>query len=109
MMFAGPTNRYEALTVKNFLFGIIVGATGALWYTRSRGRNDIDRQFGQMQERANAVLIESRRILEETRQELSSALESGRQTLQQRGDRGRDPLAGGTASIVPGESIPPTP
>lgn len=95
--------------MKNFLFGIIVGATGALWYTRTRGRGDIDRQFGQMQERANAVLNESRRILEETRQELTSALESGRQTLQQRSERGRGPLSGEAESIVPGETIPPTP
>jgi ABC-type transporter Mla subunit MlaD len=53
------------------------------------GQVDIDRQFGQMQERANAVLNESRRILEETRRELSSALESGRQTIQQRAERSR--------------------
>ena len=94
--------------MKSFLVGVIVGASGVLWYTRSRGHGDIDRQFGQMQERANAVLIESRRILEETRQELNSALESGRQTLQQRSDRSRGPLATDTGTTTTGESIPPT-
>lgn len=94
--------------MRNFLFGVVVGTAGVLWFTRSRSRGDIDRQFGQMQERANAVLNESRRILEETRQELTSALESGRQTLQQRAERGRGPVAGETESIVPGETIPPT-
>jgi hypothetical protein len=91
--------------MRNFMFGVIVGASGALWYTQMRGQVDVDRQFGQMQERANAVLNESRRILEETRRELASALESGRQTIQQRADRGRGALFGESAS---GETLPPT-
>lgn len=94
--------------MKSFLFGVVVGATGALWYSRVGGRDDIDRQFGQMQERANAVLNESRRILEETRRELNSALESGRLSLQQRGEYVRAPLSGETESVVPGETMPPT-
>jgi hypothetical protein len=97
------------MSMKNFLFGVIVGATGALWYSQLRGRDDLDRQFGQMQERANAVLNESRRILEETRQELTSALETGRQTWQQRTDRGRGSHADDPEASGPGEAIPPTP
>jgi hypothetical protein len=93
--------------MKNFLLGVIVGASGALWYTQSRGRVDIDRQFGQMQDRANAVLNESRRILEETRRELSSALESGRQTVQQRTERVRGPSAVEPGTTTPGEGTPP--
>ena len=97
--------------MKHFLFGVVVGAAGALWYARTRDRDDLDRQFGQMQERANAVLIESRRILEETRQELSAALETGRQTWQQRAERGRGPRADDAESSGSnsGENIPPTP
>jgi hypothetical protein len=97
------------LTVKNFFFGVVVGAAGALWYTRGRDRVDLDRQFGQMQERANAVLIESRRILEETRQELSAALETGRQTWQQRSERGRGSRPDEGEPTGSGETIPPTP
>ncbi|HLZ09833.1 MAG TPA: hypothetical protein VKT80_14680 [Chloroflexota bacterium] len=84
--------------MRNFLLGVVIGASGAIWYTQTRGQVDVDRQFGQMQERANAVLNESRRILEETRRELSSALESGRQTIQQRTERGRGASFGESAS-----------
>jgi hypothetical protein len=94
--------------VKNFLLGVVVGAVGALWYAQTKGRIDIDRQFGQMQERANAVLTESRRILEETRQELASALESGRQSVQQKTERLRNPSAGETGSTGASEPNPPT-
>jgi hypothetical protein len=73
--------------MKSFLLGVVVGAAGALWYTQTTGRLELDRQFAQMQERANQVLNESRRILEETRQELASALEAGRHTVQQRAVR----------------------
>ena len=92
--------------MRNFLLGVVVGASGAIWYTQTRGQVDIDRQFGQKQERANAVLNESRRILEETRRELSSALESGRQTIQQRAERGRGISFGESAST--GETHPAT-
>jgi hypothetical protein len=74
------------LTVKNFFLGVVVGAAGALWFTQTRGRISVDQQFGQMQERANQVLNESRRILQETRQELGAALQAGRQTVQQTSD-----------------------
>lgn len=93
--------------MKNFLLGVVVGAVGALWYTQTKGRIDVDRQFGQMQERANAVLNESRRILEETRQELASALESGRQSVQQRTERLRNPASGETGTTGTSEQNPP--
>ncbi len=70
-----------------FLAGFLLGVVATLWYSRSRGELHIDQRFGEMQERANAVLTESRRILEETRKELSSALEAGRQSVQQTTDK----------------------
>lgn len=85
--------------MKNFILGVLVGAAGAFWYTQTRGQLDIDQRFGQMQERANAVLNESRRILEETRRELTSAFDAGRQTVQQRAEKLRHPE-------TPGESGP---
>lgn len=69
--------------MKNFLLGVVVGAAGTLWFTQTRGRVDLDRQFAQMQERANQVLNESRRILEETRQELTAAFQAGKHTVQE--------------------------
>jgi hypothetical protein len=93
--------------MKNFLLGVVVGASAALWYSQTRGRLEIDRQFGQMQDRANAVLNESRRILEETRRELSAALEAGRQSFQ-RVERPRNPWSGETSSSESGETTPPT-
>lgn len=93
--------------MRNFLFGVLVGAMGAFWFTQMKGRIDVDRQFGQMQERANAVLNESRRILEETRQELASALESGRQSVQQKTERLRNPAAGETGTTGTSEPNQP--
>jgi hypothetical protein len=89
--------------MRTFLLGVVVGASAALWYTQTRGRLEIDRQFSQMQDRANAVLNESRRILEETRRELTSALEAGRQSFQ-RVERPRNPTSGEAGSS---ETIPP--
>ncbi len=94
--------------MKGLLVGVIVGAAGAMWLSQARGRVDLDRQFGQMQERANAILLESRRILEETRRELSSALESGRQTVQQRTDRVHGTSVTDAGTIETGEPAPPT-
>ena len=50
--------------MRGFFLGVIVGALGTLWYTRRAGELQIARRFGEMQEKANAVLMESRRILE---------------------------------------------
>jgi hypothetical protein len=94
--------------MRNFLLGVIVGAVGATWYSQTRGQLDIDRQFAQMQERANAVLTESRRILEETRQELAAALEAGRHSVQQTTERIRNQPTAGEAGPATGESTPPT-
>lgn len=77
--------------MKGFLLGVIVGAIGTLWYTQRNGELEINQRFGEMQDKANAVLNESRRILEETRQELASALEAGKNTVQQRTERLRRP------------------
>ena len=92
--------------MKNFLLGVLVGATAALWYAQTKGQLDIDHRFAQMQDRANAVLNESRRILEETRRELTSAFEAGRQTVQQRTERLR--RGEGTGEPGTGEFNPPT-
>src|SRR4051812_6588738 len=71
------------------LVGITFGAVAAYLYLRSRGQAKMDERFSEMQDKANAVLGESRRILEETRQELVSALETGKQTVQSQTDRFR--------------------
>ena len=91
--------------MKNFLLGVMVGAAAALWYAQTKGQVDIDQRFMQMQDRANAVLNESRRILEETRRELTTAFEAGRHTVQQRTERFRH--GEGTGEVGPGEGNPP--
>jgi hypothetical protein len=82
--------------MRNFLLGVIVGALGTYWYTQRSGQLEINRRFSEMQERANAVLNESRRILEETRQELASAFEAGKTTVQQKAERLRRPPSEGS-------------
>ena len=85
--------------MKGFLLGVIVGALGTLWYVQRHGELEINQRFGEMQDKANAVLTESRRILEETRQELAAALEAGKNTVQQKTERLRRPSSeGGEAS-----------
>lgn len=88
--------------MRGFLLGVIVGAAGTLWYTQRRGQLEVNRRFGEMQERANAILTESRRILEETRQELASALEAGKHTVQQRAQQLR------RSTPETGETTPPS-
>lgn len=96
--------------MKGFLLGVIVGAVGALWYTQRNGQVQINQRFGEMQEKANAVLNESRRILEETRQELAAALEAGKNTVQQKAERLRRSASEGSETGQGGESEhnPPT-
>jgi len=91
--------------MKGFLLGVIVGAIGTLWYTQRTGELEINQRFGEMQDKANAVLNESRRILEETRQELASALEAGKNTVQQKAERLRRPSgeAGETGHSIENE------
>jgi hypothetical protein len=95
--------------MRNFLFGVIVGVVGTLWYTQRSGQFEINRRFGEMQEKANAVLNESRRILEETRQELASALEAGKATVQQKTERLRRPSTEGGEAGPTAESEPNQP
>ncbi len=70
-----------------FVLGVIVGALAASWLQRAQNQELVERRLGEMQERANAVLVESRRILEETRRELSAALEAGRKSVESRAER----------------------
>ena len=79
-----------------FLLGFVLGALVATWYQQTQGELDIDRRFAEMQERANAVLNESRRILEETRRELQSAFEAGKRSVEQKAERLRH------AAVEPG-------
>lgn len=92
--------------MRNFLVGVVVGAAGALWLTQTHGRIGLDRQFGQMQERANQVLNESRRILEETRQELTAAFQAGKHTVQ---DTTGFPRSSDEASSSSADNPPQTP
>ncbi|HLH74257.1 MAG TPA: hypothetical protein VKX96_13295 [Chloroflexota bacterium] len=94
--------------MRGFLLGLLTGIVGTLWYTQTRGQLEVNRHFGEMQERANAILNESRRILEETRQELGSALQAGRQTVQQQTERLRH-AGTGTAESNPPEGTEQTP
>lgn len=94
--------------MRNFLLGLFAGIIGTLWYSQTRGQVEINRHFGEMQDRANAILNESRRILEETRQELGSAFQAGRQTVQQQTERLRHPVPGEPGTAEGSEPTPPS-
>ncbi|MBI2940106.1 MAG: hypothetical protein HYY04_06660 [Chloroflexi bacterium] len=87
-----------------FIAGFIVGALAATWYQQNQAELDVDRRFAEMQDRANAVLNESRRILEETRRELASALEAGRVSIQSKAERLRQSAE--TGESQPGGETP---
>ena len=70
-----------------FLLGVIVGAAGFSLLRRSYGEEMVNARLAEVQEKASSVLAESRRILEETRHELSSALDSGRKSLEAKSER----------------------
>jgi hypothetical protein len=72
-----------------FLMGVIVGAATAVWIERARDRGEVDRRLFDAQDRANAVLLESRRVLEEVRRELAAALESTRRSVEEQASRVR--------------------
>lgn len=72
-----------------FVLGVVVGAVAAVWLRRAQSQGALDGRVAEMQERANALLLESRRVLEEVRQELASALESGRRSVEERAERMR--------------------
>ena len=77
-----------------FIVGVIVGVIAATWLQRTQNQELLDRRLGEMHERANAVLLESRRILEETRREFSAAVESGRRSVETTAERWRRPAGG---------------
>jgi hypothetical protein len=56
-----------------FIFGVIVGAAAALYFMRSEYAQDldIDARLDEFQDRANGVLNDSRRLIEETRDQLT--------------------------------------
>lgn len=94
--------------MRNFLLGLFAGIIGTMWYSQTRGQMEVNRHFGEMQDRANAILNESRRILEETRQELGSALQAGRETVQQKTERLRHTGTGTTGQPEGNEPTPPS-
>ena len=73
--------------VFRFLLGVIVGAAGATWLLRAHDQGQLDRRLAEMQDRANAVLMESRRVLEEVRREVGAAVEAGRRSVESRAER----------------------
>ena len=93
--------------MKGFVLGVIVGAAVALWFTQTRGRIDWDRQSGQMQARANQVLNEGRRILEETRRELAALFQAGQRAVQATTGLGRPSGPAREAPAPPAENPPP--
>ena len=70
-----------------FLFGVAVGV-GLAWLARSKYAEDlrVEQRMADMQKRADAVLITSRRVLDEARQELKAATEAGRASLQHKAE-----------------------
>ena len=72
-----------------FLVGVIVGAAIAIWFDRANARGDLDRRLLDAQERANSMLTESRRALEEVRQEMATAIETTRRSVEEQAERFR--------------------
>lgn len=55
-----------------FILGLVLGAVAAAYFLRSEyaRQMDLDTRLEDFQDRANAILGESRRLLEETREQL---------------------------------------
>jgi hypothetical protein len=70
-----------------FLFGVALGAVGAYYLRQRPQREELQSRMRDVQSRTSAVMAASRRILEETRNELSSAIEAGRTSVLQKADR----------------------
>ncbi len=91
-----------------FILGMVVGAVGATWLLRTQGQGQWDRRLAEAQDRANAVLMESRRVLEEVRREVSAAVEAGRRSVESKAERvwraaeGPSAEQGGSAGEQPG-------
>ncbi len=63
-----------------FILGLLVGAVAAAYFMRSEyaRQMDLDTKLEDFQERATAILGETRRLLEETREQFRQAAESAR-------------------------------
>ncbi len=71
-----------------FIFGLAIGfLAGRLIKPGTIDVSSIESGLGDIQKRTEAVLIESRRILEETRQELAAAMEASRSSVQGKAER----------------------
>jgi hypothetical protein len=71
-----------------FIFGIVLGYVVARMLRQDYvDPKRFENNFADMQKRAESVMNESRRILEETRHELSSAFEAGRSSVQEKAER----------------------
>lgn len=71
-----------------FIFGLAVGL-GLAWLTRSKYVEDmrLEQKMADMQRKSEAILLESRHILDETRHELQAAAEAGLTSIQHKADR----------------------
>ncbi len=71
-----------------FIIGVLVGVAAArLLRTERVDTKAVEEGFSELQKRAEAMLIESRQVLAETRQELSAALEASRVSVQEKAGR----------------------
>lgn len=71
-----------------FLLGVIVGFFAArMVRPEAVSTKKLEESFADVQKRAEAVLIESRRILEETRHELAAAMEASGRSMQEKAGR----------------------
>lgn len=87
-----------------FTFGVALGVLG-YWYWQQRPqREELESRMREFQSRGSRVLEESKRVLNETRGELSSALESGRESVQQKAERLRSAASGPTTPGTTGTS-----
>lgn len=67
-----------------FILGLVIGAVAAAYFMRSEyaRQMDLDAKLEEFQDRASAVLSESRRILEETREQFRQVAESARASAE---------------------------
>lgn len=72
-----------------FVLGMLFGVLAALLAQRSWERGELEARLGDLQDRANGLLAESRRSLEETRQEVRAAVESGLKRLEEKAEQAR--------------------
>lgn len=63
----------EVRPLLRFIIGLIIGALGATYFIRSEyaRQMDLDTRLDEFQDRANDILAESRRVLDETREQIS--------------------------------------